>query len=39
MPWLKSLVAGLSPQKLEFEPKSVHVGFVVEALGHFSQSF
>jgi hypothetical protein len=33
--WLKQLVAGLSPWRLWFAPRSVHVGFVVDkvALG------
>jgi hypothetical protein len=30
VPWLKSLVAGLSPQRPGFAPGSIHVGFVVE---------
>jgi hypothetical protein len=35
VPWLRRLVAGLSPQRPGFEPWSVHVGFVVDkvALG------
>jgi hypothetical protein len=35
VPWLRRLVAGLSPQRPGFDPGSVHVGFVVEkvALG------
>jgi hypothetical protein len=33
--WLRRLVAGLSPRRPEFDPESVHVGFVVDkvALG------
>jgi hypothetical protein len=30
VPWLRRLVAGLSPRRPGFEPGSVHVGFVVE---------
>jgi hypothetical protein len=30
VPWLRSLVAGLSPQRPGFAPGSIHVGFVVE---------
>jgi hypothetical protein len=35
VPWLRRLVAGLSPRKPGFDPGSVHVGFVVHkvALG------
>jgi hypothetical protein len=35
VPWLRRLVAGLSPRRPVFAPKSVHVGFVVDkvALG------
>jgi hypothetical protein len=35
VPWLRRLVAGLSPRKPGFDPGSVHVGFVVDkvALG------
>jgi hypothetical protein len=35
VPWLKSLIAGLSPRRSRFAPGSIHVGFVVEkvALG------
>jgi hypothetical protein len=35
VPWLRSLVAGLSPRRPGFTPGSIHVGFVVEkvALG------
>jgi hypothetical protein len=35
VPWLRSLVAGLSPWRLGFTPGSIHVGFVVDkvALG------
>ena len=35
VPWLRRLVAGLSPRKPGFDPVSVYVGFVVEkvALG------
>jgi hypothetical protein len=40
VPWLRRLVAGLSPRRLGFDPGSVHVGFVVHkvALGRFSPS-
>jgi hypothetical protein len=30
VPWLMRLVSGLPPQKLGFDPGSVHVGFVVD---------
>jgi hypothetical protein len=35
VPWLRRLVAGLSPRRFGFDPGSVHVGFVVDkvALG------
>jgi hypothetical protein len=35
VPWLRSLVSGLSPRRLGFAPGSIHVGFVVDkvALG------
>jgi hypothetical protein len=35
VPWLRRLVAGLPPPRSEFDPGSVHVGFVVDkvALG------
>jgi hypothetical protein len=35
VPWLRRLVAGLSPQMHGFDPGSIHVGFVVDkvALG------
>jgi hypothetical protein len=35
VPWLRSLVAGLSPRRPGFAPGSFHVGFVVDkvALG------
>jgi hypothetical protein len=35
VPWLRSLVAGLSPRRPGFAPGSIHVGFVVDkvALG------
>jgi hypothetical protein len=35
VPWLRRLVAGLSPRRTGFDPGSVHVGFVVDkvALG------
>ena len=38
--WLKRLVAGLSPRRPEFDPGSVHVGFVVDKVARtgFSQS-
>jgi hypothetical protein len=32
VPWLKRLVAGLSPRRPGFDPGSVHVGFVVDKL-------
>jgi hypothetical protein len=41
VPWLRRLVAGLPPRRPEFDPGSVHVGFVVDkvALGQvFSPS-
>jgi hypothetical protein len=40
VPWLKRLVAGLSPRRPGFAPGSIHVGFVVDkvALGRFSPS-
>jgi hypothetical protein len=36
VPWLRRLVAGLSPRSPVFAPWSIHVGFVVDkvALGH-----
>ena len=42
MSWLIQLVAGLSTRRLEFDPRSVHVGFVEDkmALGQvFSKYF
>ena len=30
MPWVRRLVAALSPRRLGFDPGSVHVGFVVD---------
>jgi hypothetical protein len=30
VPWLRRLVAGLSPRRLGFDPGSVHVGFVLD---------
>jgi hypothetical protein len=35
MPWLKHLNAGLLPRSIEFDPRPVHVKFVVDkvALG------
>jgi hypothetical protein len=30
VPWLRRLVAGLSPRRLGFDSGSVHVGFVVD---------
>jgi hypothetical protein len=30
VPWLRLLVAGLSPRRPGFNPGSVHVGFVVD---------
>jgi hypothetical protein len=40
VPWLKRLVAGLSPRRPGFAPGSIHVGFVVDkvALGRFPPS-
>jgi hypothetical protein len=37
VPWLRRLVAGLSPRRPGFDLRSVHVGFVVDkvALGRF----
>jgi hypothetical protein len=32
VPWLRRLVAGLSPRRPEFDPGSVHVGFVVDTV-------
>jgi hypothetical protein len=32
VPWLRWLVAGLSPQRTGFDPASVHMGFVVDNL-------
>ena len=29
-PWLRRLVAGLSPDRYEFNPRLIHVGFVVD---------
>jgi hypothetical protein len=36
MPWFRLLVAGLSPRRPESDPRSVHVGLVVDkvALGN-----
>jgi hypothetical protein len=41
VPWLRSLVAGLSPRKSGFAPGSIHVGFVVDkvALWQFFSNF
>jgi hypothetical protein len=41
VPWLRSLVAGLSPRSPGFAPGSIHVGFVVVkvALGRFFSEF
>jgi hypothetical protein len=42
VPWLKWLVAGLSPQRPGFAPGSIHVGFAVEKWcwdKFFSESF
>jgi hypothetical protein len=41
VPWLRRLVAGLSPRRSRFAPESVHVGFVVGkvALGLFFEFF
>jgi hypothetical protein len=33
VPWLRSLVAGLSPRRPGFAPGSIHVGFVVDKVG------
>jgi hypothetical protein len=35
VPWLRRLVAGLSPRRPRFDPRPVHLGFVVDkvALG------
>jgi hypothetical protein len=33
VPWLRSLVAGLSPRRPGFTPGSIHVGFVVDKAG------
>jgi hypothetical protein len=35
VPWLRSLVAGLSPRRPGFAPGAIHVGFVLDkvALG------
>jgi hypothetical protein len=30
VPWLRRLAAGLSPRRPGFDPRSVHVGFVVD---------
>jgi hypothetical protein len=30
VPWLRRLVAGLSPRRRGFDPRSVNVGFVVD---------
>ena len=30
MPWLRQLVADLSPQRLRFNPRLVHLGFGVD---------
>jgi hypothetical protein len=30
VPWLRRLVAGLSPRRSEFASESIHVGFVVD---------
>jgi hypothetical protein len=40
-PWLRRLVAGLSPRRLGFDSGSVHVGFVVDkvALGQVSPDY
>jgi hypothetical protein len=32
VPWFRQLVTGLSPRRPEFDPGSVHVGFVVDKL-------
>jgi hypothetical protein len=37
-PWLRQLVAGLSPWRPRFAPGSVHVGFVVDKMA-FGQVF
>jgi hypothetical protein len=38
VPWLRQLVAGLSPWRPRFAPGSVHVGFVVDKMA-FGQVF
>jgi hypothetical protein len=38
MAWLRRLVAGLSPQRPWFAPRSVHAGFVVDSVA-FGQVF
>jgi hypothetical protein len=30
VPWFRRLVAGLSPRRSGFAPRSIHVGFVVD---------
>jgi hypothetical protein len=35
VPWLRRLVAGLSPRRPGFDPRSVHVGFVVDKMTGF----
>jgi hypothetical protein len=32
VPWLRQFVAGLSPRRPEFDPRSVHLGFMVDKL-------
>jgi hypothetical protein len=32
VPWVRRLVAGLSPRRPGFDPDSVHVGFVVDKI-------
>jgi hypothetical protein len=39
VPWLRSLVAGLSPRRPGFVPGSIHVGFVVDWDRFFSEFF
>jgi hypothetical protein len=32
VPWLRRLVGGLPPRRPEFDPGSVHMGFVVDKM-------
>ena len=36
VPWLRRLVAGLPPRRPGFDPRPVHVGFVVDKVLRFS---